>query len=105
WVCVSDRNLERNQMQLAKSPLGHYLVHNEPAGLLIIGDEVLDSGGDAVGLDCIDVGGSEFAAKEWVVAGEGFKVAASERRSVKADWEEISGFFGIRLLFPPGTNA
>lgn len=51
----------RVQVDLAQRTVGHDRVCGRPLVLLVVADEVLDCRCDAVGLQAVDVGGSQDA--------------------------------------------
>ena len=81
---VSDDRLEGRQVQLAQRPLGDARLEREALGLGVVGHEVLDRRGDALGLEAAHVGGADPAGQQRVLA-EGLEVAAAVRRAVEVD--------------------
>ena len=75
-VAVSDRDLEGLEVNLSESSVGNALVDEEPARLLVVGDEVLDASPDALVLDGVDKGAGELSSQEGVFA-VGLEVAAA----------------------------
>ena len=61
-------------------PIGDRLVHRAPVRLLVVGDEVLGHGDDAVTLDRADLGDGHRAGEERVLA-EVLEVASALRHA------------------------
>ena len=81
---VAHDRLERRQVQLPQRPLVDPRLEREALGLGVVGHEVLDRGGDALGLQAAHVGRPDPAGQQRVLA-EGLEVAAAVRRAVEVD--------------------
>ena len=71
-------HLEGKQVQLVEHPVGDRLVHRVSVRFLVVGDEVLGHGDDAVTLDRADLRHAHRAGEERILA-EIFEVAAALR--------------------------
>jgi len=83
-VGVLDRDLERQQVELAQRPLVHDAVDAVPVGLGLVGDQVLQAGADAVRLQARDVRSSEVTGQQRVL-GVGLEQAPAQRAAVEVD--------------------
>ena len=79
-----DRDLERQQVDLAQRVLGDDRVHVVAQGLGLVGDEVLEAGADSLALQALDVCRGEPAGEQRVL-GVGLEEPAAERRAVQVD--------------------
>ena len=73
-----------SQVELAQRPLVDARVEREALGLGVVGDEVLDRRGDALGLQPAHVRGADPRRQQRVLA-EALEVAPAERRAVEVD--------------------
>ncbi len=105
-VGVGDDELEGRQVELAQGALAHHVVHREAVGLGVVGDEVLDGGADAAGLDAAHVPGADPAGEVRVLAVR-LEVAAAERRAVQVDrgGEQHVDALAAGLLGEEGAGA
>lgn len=83
-VGVLDDGLEGGQVELAQGAGGDLVVHGEAVGLGVVGDEVLDGGGDAAGLDAVHIAGADPPGEVRVLAVR-LEVPAAERGAVQVD--------------------
>jgi hypothetical protein len=83
-VGVLDRDLERQQVELAQRPLVHDAVDGLPVGLGLVGDQVLHAGADALRLQAGDVRRREVAGQQRVL-GVGLEQPPAQRAAVQVD--------------------
>ncbi len=83
-VGVLDDGLEGRQVQLAQGAFADGVVHGEAVGLGVVGDEVLDGGADAAGLDAADIARADQAGEVRVLAVR-LEVPSAERGAVQVD--------------------
>lgn len=98
-VGFADRDLERQQVQLAERGLVDDTVHGVAVGLGLVGDQVLEAGADAAVLHPAHAGSCE-AAGEQRVLGVRLEEPPAERRAVQVDGraEHHVDLLGHRLL-------
>ena len=98
-VGLVDRDLERQQVELAQGGLVDHAVHGVPLGLGLVGDEVLQAGADAAALQPADVRRGELAGQQRVL-GVRLEEPAAQRRAVQVDGraEHDVDLLGHRLL-------
>ena len=83
-VGLLHRDLERAQVDLAQRALVDDRVGVHAAGLVLVGDEVLEAGADAASLRAAHEGGRHPPAQHRVL-GEVLEVAPGERRALEVD--------------------
>ena len=76
-----DGRLEAGQVQLVQGPLVHLHVDVITAGFLVVGDEVLDAGGDVVFLNSLDLRHAHFG-NQIRILGHVLEVPAAKGRAV-----------------------
>ena len=77
-VCLPDRQLEREEIDLAQRLLVHDDVAVESMGLGLVADEVLDGGRYGRALHAAHIGAGDLAREEWIFRVV-LEVAPSER--------------------------
>ena len=81
---LAHRDLERHQVQLAQGAFVDDTVDRHPFELGFVAGEVLDRGGDPLGLHAADERRSKFAGEQWVL-GIGLEVATGQRGAMQVD--------------------
>ncbi len=93
---LSDRRLERSQVELSERPLGHLRADRHPLELRVVGHEVLDGGTDALALYALDVGHSQPGREERILA-VALEVSARKGRAVQVDGRGENELRALRL--------